>query len=105
MKLGWDQAHRRKRRNETHAQYGKRLFLMWRAEQRNLNKERAAARGEAWEQTGSWRLEGDWPEVAALPPLDQVTGWSAKKREKSANGAGLFGGWTTYDLEKRKASG
>ncbi len=115
VKLSWDEPHRRKRRNETHAQYGKRLFLMWRAEQRNLAHERAAARGEAYERTGSWRLEGDWAEVAPLPALETVTGWSkAKPKGKhvlsdperpSRDEGGLFGGWTIEDWHERREGG
>lgn len=112
IKLGWDRPHARKRRNESNAQYSERLFLMWRAEQRNLDRERAVERGKAYEETGSWRLEGDWPEVAPLPDLAQVTGWSTKKAtpddplsQQARKRGGLFGGWTIEDMEKRMREG
>ena len=119
VELGHSEPHRRRRRGETNAQYSQRLFLMWRHEQRNLAEEEAMARAAKYEQDGTWRLEGDWPEEPKLPPLDQVTGWSKAKAKtgkadaQEAEGKaypergrkGLFGGWTIDDVEKRRGSG
>lgn len=103
VRLGFEAAHTRKRRSETHAQYGFRLGLMWRADQRRTAEDRAVARAIEFEGKGEWRLPGEPAAPAPLPPLDRVTGWSKADPTKVPHHSGLplFGGWRVDDLKKR----
>ncbi len=84
-----------------------RLFLMWRAEQRHLDEERAVARAARFEGSGEWRLPGEPAEPPPLPPLDQVTGWSKADPNKAPHhpGVPLFGGWRIGDMERKLRGG
>ncbi len=108
----FDLKHRGRRRAETRQQYGKRLSIMFWADQRRLAENNAMERASQFIKDGTWRLPGDWPKAPTLPPLDQVTGWSKAKGRGSgkakmsdetsqitAPGKGMFGGWTIADWD------
>lgn len=102
----WEQPHRRRRRNESDAHYRMRLFLMWRAEQRQLDEERAVARALRFEETGGWRMEDEQAPVP-LPPLHLVTGWSRADPAKTPQDpkVALFGGWRLKDMKRKLGEG
>lgn len=108
VKLGWEAPHRRRRRNETEAQYSLRLAAMWQAERNRAAELQAlaeAAQGEGPDLCEGERLPHD-PPPPVLPALDQVTGWSkAKPADPAAPrppvARPLFGGWRLGDRGKR----
>ena len=112
VRSDFDLKHRGKRRAESHAQYAKRLGIMWAASQYRLAEARAVERAAQFDKDGTWRLPGDWPQAPTLPPLDQVTGWSKAQPKRKAKaktpdepppppapGKGIFGGWTIADWD------
>jgi len=103
VRQGWEQPHRRRRRNETDEQYRMRLFLMWRAEQRQVAEERAVARAARYEESGDWRFEDEAP-APELPPLHLVTGWSKADPKKKPHNpdVALFGGWRIEEMKKAR---
>lgn len=102
VRQGWEQPHRRRRRNESDARYAMRLFLMWRAEQRQVREEAAGARAERYMDAGDWRFADELP-PPPLPPLETVTGWSrAKAGPKHDPDVALFGGWRLAQMRARR---
>ncbi len=100
VRQGWDKPHRR-RRGETDERYSMRLFLMWRAEQRQIGEEAALRRAARYEETGDWRHEEEAP-APELPPLELVTGWSrAKGGPRHDPDVALFGGWRLADMKRK----
>ena len=68
----------------------------------------AIQRAEHYEVTGSWTLPGEpAAEAPKLPPLEQVSGWSAAASVRVAYqpGRALFGGWRIDTWEKAKKAG
>lgn len=106
VRQSWEQPHRRRRRNETEEQHRMRLFLMWRAEQRQIAEEEAVARAARYEETGSWR-HADEEVPPELPPLHLVTGWSKADPKKKPHhpGIALFGGWRIGDMKRKMREG
>jgi len=104
VRLGHEAPHTRRRRNETHAQYALRLGLMWRAAHRRTAEDRAVARALEYAGKGEWRLPGEPAAPPALPPLDQVTGWSKADPAKTPHhpGVPLFGGWRLRNVAKQR---
>ncbi len=84
-----------------------RLFLLWRAEQRNEDQTRALERADRWARTGDWRLPGEPERPPELPPLDLVTGWSRADPTKPPHheGVPMFGGWRIGDMRRRMGEG
>ena len=103
--LGWSE--RRRIRGETDKQRSMRLFLLWRAEQRNEDQVRAMERAYRWAGTRDWRLPGEPERPPELPPLDQVTGWSKADPAKAPyhKGVPLFGGWRIEDMRRKMGRG
>jgi hypothetical protein len=105
VNLGWEQPHRRRRRGESDEVYSLRLQAMWRAEKSVEAEQAAVRRAERFEASGSWRHE-DEPPPPALPPLEQVTGWSRASGKAGRHGdLALFGGWRIGDMERKPAKG
>ncbi len=101
----WEAPHRRRRRGESDEIYSLRLQAMWRAEKSLEAEAQALRRAFRFEETGGWRLEDEVP-PPALPPLEQVTGWSrASGRPPHHAGVALFGGWRIGDMERKLGRG
>ncbi|HYI64755.1 MAG TPA: hypothetical protein VEW71_07720 [Allosphingosinicella sp.] len=103
VRQGWEQPHRRKRRNEPWETYTERLRSMWTAEKSREADDEALRRAAQYEATGDWRLPEE-PPPPELPPLHLVTGWSkaAPVKAKHNPDLALFGGWRLRDWEKKK---
>lgn len=103
VRLGWEQPHRRKRRNESGEAYTERLRAMWTSEKNREAEDEAIRRAAHYEATGNWRFEDEMP-PPELPPLEHVTGWSKadpKKKRHNPKKA-MFGGWRIDDWKKRE---
>jgi hypothetical protein len=102
VRQGWDQPHRRKRRNESDEAYVERLRAMYVTEQNRGAEDAAIRRAAQYEATGDWRFEDEMP-LPELPALEHVTGWSkAKGKPKHNPKKAMFGGWRIEDWKREE---
>ena len=102
----WDPPHRRKRRGESWETYTERLRAMFaageirKAEMLGVAEvaRRERERGEPDEEAE------DGEGIAALPQLDQVTGWSGADPDKLVHNPdrAMFGGWRIGDWKRSR---
>ena len=101
VRLGWEEPHRRRRRNEPWEVYMARRRAIDVREMRREAEDKALKPAAIWEETGGWRGAGDPPPPVPVPPLHLVTGWSrATGRAPYHEGVALFGGWRLADMER-----